>query len=48
MISIIDADDYNCSCGCQQFPMTNSMINGWKKEELQKCPSIDNLDGSNP
>jgi len=37
----LDADDYNNSCNCGLFPVTNLFISGWKSTSLTPCASID-------
>ncbi|XP_025190505.1 uncharacterized protein LOC112591066 [Melanaphis sacchari] len=40
-IQSLDADDYNSSCGCEQFPITKTFISGWKSTPLTPCPRLD-------
>ncbi|XP_025206026.1 uncharacterized protein LOC112602260, partial [Melanaphis sacchari] len=41
VINILDGDDFNSSCGCGLFPVTNAMISGWKSTPLTPCPRLD-------
>ncbi|XP_026822234.1 uncharacterized protein LOC113561194 [Rhopalosiphum maidis] len=37
----LDADDYECSCGCGKFPVSNTIIDGWKSCTFTECSKID-------
>ncbi|XP_025190485.1 uncharacterized protein LOC112591049 isoform X2 [Melanaphis sacchari] len=41
IIECLDADDFNSSCGCGQFPVTKAFISGWKSTPLTPCPRLD-------
>ncbi|XP_026823368.1 uncharacterized protein LOC113561251 [Rhopalosiphum maidis] len=40
-IENLDADDFLCKCGCKKFPVTNLIIDGWKKCDFTTCPKLD-------
>ncbi|XP_025190478.1 uncharacterized protein LOC112591044 [Melanaphis sacchari] len=41
VINVFDGDDYNSSCSCGKFPVTNAFISGWKSSSLTPCSKLD-------
>ncbi|XP_060834067.1 uncharacterized protein LOC132917367 [Rhopalosiphum padi] len=39
----LDTDDYDDTCGCGLFPVTNIFINGWKSSSFSPCAKIDQI-----
>ncbi|XP_060834840.1 uncharacterized protein LOC132917882 [Rhopalosiphum padi] len=42
-IENLDADDFECKCGCKKFPVTNFIIDGWTNSDFTACPKIDSI-----
>ncbi|XP_026819192.1 uncharacterized protein LOC113557850 [Rhopalosiphum maidis] len=40
-IECLDADDFECKCGCKNFPVTNIIIDGWEKCDFTACSKLD-------
>ncbi|XP_025192112.1 uncharacterized protein LOC112592309 [Melanaphis sacchari] len=40
VIEGLDSDDFNSSCGCEQFPVTKAFISGWKSSPLALCSRL--------
>lgn len=43
MISIMEGDDRNGSCGCEPYPVTKIILEGWQNANLNICQQIDTL-----
>lgn len=41
MVSIMEGDDRDESCGCEPFPVTNAIIDGWQDLDAKICQQID-------
>lgn len=37
MLSEGAGDDSSCSCGCQKFPIMNTMLDGWDSISFKGC-----------
>lgn len=40
MITFLENDDYKSVCGCGEFPVTNTVIDGWECKAFQMCKNI--------
>lgn len=43
MLAVIERDDFDGCCGCQKFPVANTLIDGWENAKLQNCSKIDEI-----
>lgn len=43
MLANLDMDDYDCSCNCEKFPVTNIIIDGWESSTFNACPKLDTI-----
>lgn len=39
-IDFIECDDIDSVCGCQKFPVTNTVFDGWDGVPMASCPLL--------
>lgn len=37
---MLDNDDYDATCGCGKFPVTNTFIDAWESKPITCCDKI--------